>query len=551
MLDAGKSPITNRGVIAPLALALLVSAVCWGVLFAVLPPESQNFPLGDDWAFCLGALEFAKGRGIHYFQWASMPQLGQWLWAAPFLRLLSEEFVALRLSTILLSWIGLGAFYDLLRQAGRVRPAQAAFAVAVLALNPLFFLLQGTFMTDVPSLSFALVAMAFYTRAWVSGRSAWLLPAFLVAIVAGITRQNTAAVPVAVGILLCRSPKLRLKPEWWAAVVLPFIVALLTHQWFEDRPDVTPMRRLQTPTAMLLLPFLIVHLCGLSVFPLIALDPAPRSWRRFGISAVALLTCAAYWRALAELHPKEPYLAYGGWFPYCTGVIGPWGAFSKWLVMGEGELVLGDDTRAILSVLGCLGGAWLLDRLLDKLHRLDFWSDPILLLGALQIPLVMMLGEVFDRYVLFFLPAALYVATEKSAKSPSHWLPAMALLVGFGLVSVGLMHDWLAWNSARWALGRRAVHERGIDPKDIEGGFEWNGWHAPVPRRLDTSSRQTGLVLKFTQDYFPHVAGRYALSFSEMPGTVVVDSEPYQEWLLRGQKKFLLIQPAPKSVPLK
>jgi len=202
-------------------------------------------------------------------------------------------------------------------------------------------------------------------------------------------------------------------------------------------------------------------------------------------------------------------------------------------------------------VLGCFAGGWLLDRLVDKLHRGAFWSDPILLLAALQIPLLMLLGNLFDRYVLFFLPAALYAAAEKRSKDESHWLPAMALLVGFGLVSLGLMHDWLAWNSARWALGRRAVNERGIDPRDIEGGFEWNGWHAPVPRRPDTSIQRTALVLKFSQDYFPHVTGRYALSFSEMPGTIVVDSEPYREWLPPGQKKFLLIQPAPKSAPLK
>jgi len=550
MLDTDKSWITtNRCVIAPLALALLVSVVCWGILFAVLPPESQNFPLGDDWAFCLGALEFAKGHGVHYFQWASMPQLGQWQWAAPFLRLLSQQLVALRLSTILLSWIGLGAFYDLLRVAGRVGPAQAALAVAALALNPLFFLLQGTFMTDVPSLSFALVAMAFYTRAWASGRPVWLLPALAVATVAGITRQNTAAVPIAAGILLWRSPKLRLQPEWWAAVVLPFIVAVLTHQWLEHRADITHVRRLQSPTAMLLLPFLIVHLCGLSVLPLIAFDPAPRSWKRFGISAAAMLTCAGYWWALSVLHPTDPYLAYGGWFPYCTGVIGPWGAYSRWLVMGERELILGEGTRAILSVLGCLAGAWLLDRLLDKLHRRDFWSDPILLLGALQIPLVMMLSMVYDRYALFFLPAALYVAAQKASKAQSRWLPAMALLVGFGLVSIGLMHDWLAWNSARWTLGRRAVNQRSIDPKDIEGGFEWNGWHAPVPRRPETSSRQMGLVLQFTQDYFPHVTGRYILSYSEIPGTVVRDSEPYQEWLPPRQKRFLLLEAPSKPSP--
>ena len=399
--------------VAPLALALLTSIASWAFLFAVLPPASQDFPLGDDWAFCRGALAFAHGQGVHYCQWASMPQLGQWLWALPFLGLLNEKLVALRLSTIVLSWLGLAALYDLLRVAGHVDPARAAFAVAVLALNPMFFLLQGTFMTDVPSLSLALIALAFYCRAWVSGRLGWLVPAFIVAVVAGITRQNTAAVPVAVGIMLCRSAKRRFQPEWWAAVILPFVVAVITHEWFEQHGDIMHIRRLQTPTAVLLLPFLIVHLCGLSVLPLIALDPAPRSWKRFGLSTAGMLACAAYWVAASELHRPDQYLSYGGWFPYCSGMLGPWGAFSRLLVMGERDLLLGDELHQVLSVLGCIGGGWLIDRLLDKLRRTDSWSDPILLFTALQIPLVMLLGTVYDRYVLSFLPAALYIAAER------------------------------------------------------------------------------------------------------------------------------------------
>jgi hypothetical protein len=550
MHDTGKSTIPSPGVVAPLALALLVSISSWALLFAVLPPESQNFPLGDDWAFCLSAVEFAKGHGIHYFQWASMPQLGQWLWGSLFLRLLSEQFVALRLSTILLSWLGLAALYDLLRLAGRLSPARAGFAVAVLALNPMFFLLQGTFMTDVPSLSLAMIALAFYYRAWASGRTGWLLPAIAVAIAGGITRQNTAAVPLVAGVLLCRSPSLRRQPEWWAAVIVPFAIACVTHEWFTRHGDTMPMRLLQPPTAVLLLPFLIVHLSGLSVLPLIALDPEPRSWKRFGIAAAAMLTYAGYWYATGKLHVPEQYLAYGGLFPYCSGMMGPWGAFSRYLVMGERELLLGEELREFLSLLGCIAGAWLIDRLLDRLHRVDFWSDPILLFTALQIPLMMLLGTVYDRYVLSFLPAALYVAADRKEGARSHWVPALGVLLVMGAVSVGLMHDWLAWNSARWTLGRRSVSEKGVNPQDIEGGFEWNGWYAPIPRRRDVPPPpQNGMILAFTHDYFPHVRGRYALSYSEIPGTVVLDSEPYQEWLQPGQKRFLLIERAPKPSP--
>src|SRR5271166_1835392 len=58
--------------------------VFWGLLFLVIPPWEQNFPLNDDWAFARGAFQFARGEGINYSGWSSMPQLGQWLWACPF-----------------------------------------------------------------------------------------------------------------------------------------------------------------------------------------------------------------------------------------------------------------------------------------------------------------------------------------------------------------------------------------------------------------------------------------------------------------------------------
>src|SRR6516225_4131123 len=94
----------------PAALPLLASAAAWVVLFTAVPFNRQDFPLNDDWAFGRGALLFAHGEGVHYGGWASMPQLGQWLWACPFVWLLGSSHVALRISTIALSWLGLWGF---------------------------------------------------------------------------------------------------------------------------------------------------------------------------------------------------------------------------------------------------------------------------------------------------------------------------------------------------------------------------------------------------------------------------------------------------------
>src|SRR5262249_7631982 len=130
-------------------------------------------------AYSRGAIRFAQGDGIHYGKWAAMPLLGQWLWSAPFVWVKGGNHVVLRCSVILLSWFGLWGLFDLLRQNG-VRARLAALGAMTLALCPLFFLLQGTFMSDVPALSFSLLALALYGRAIASSRLAILAPAFLV-----------------------------------------------------------------------------------------------------------------------------------------------------------------------------------------------------------------------------------------------------------------------------------------------------------------------------------------------------------------------------------
>src|SRR6516164_2105385 len=98
----------------PFTAVILVSAAAWLILMVALPPLEQNFPLVDDWAFSRSAFLFASGKGIHYLNWSSIPEIGQWLWTCPFIWILGPSHFALRISTIVLSWFGLWGFYDLL-----------------------------------------------------------------------------------------------------------------------------------------------------------------------------------------------------------------------------------------------------------------------------------------------------------------------------------------------------------------------------------------------------------------------------------------------------
>lgn len=132
----------------------------------------------------------------------------------------------------------------------------------------------------------------------------------------------------------------------------------------------------------------------------------------------------------------------------------------------------------------------------------------------------------------------------------------MLALLASGIISVALMHDWLAWNSARWELGREAVLQRGIRPDEIEGGFEWDGWYASEdpqnpqanPDRKHSANEVPGLNLLLSRFYFPSVCGRYAISFSKLPASKSITTKSYQVWLPPVCREMLLLryQPEPE-----
>ncbi len=224
----------------------------------------------------------------------------------------------------------------------------------------------------------------------------------------------------------------------------------------------------------------------------------------------------------------------GGSFPFT-----PWGQFKpNATVSGDRPLLFGPGVRVGLSLVGCVAGAALLARLGRRL-RAGAWQEPLTLFTAVHVLMLLVPFTLFDRYLIVLLPGALYLATdprpEACAARTMGWRPrrtaGLVTLAVFGLFSLGLLHDWLSWNAARWALGRRAL-ERGIHASDIEGGFEWEGWYSGAQAP-------------------PKPRGVWALSFSVRNGTQAVDREPYDLWLIPGQRDFYLLQQLPPggSVP--
>jgi 4-amino-4-deoxy-L-arabinose transferase-like glycosyltransferase len=525
----------------------MAPAFQWALLLLIVPPREQEFPLHDDALFSRTAIVFARGEGLHYYNWASMPMLGQVVWTAPFLWLLGESQVTLRVATLTLASLRVGAFYDLLRRENGLSLRSAAFMAACLSLNPLFFLLSDSFQTDVPALAFSLLAMAGYVRGLRGGGRGWWTTGMVAALFAVTTRQNAVAAPAAVALLLYQQVGRR-RFWWWTAALVPLAVAVAVHFWFIHRPDIWRLEpQFRGVLAGPVLIFVAFHMLGLSALPLMPL-PEKRGWRAFVLLLVVFLVMAN----LLHTIQAGPY---GGLFPYLGNWITPWGLFGEnSLVPGERPLMLGFAFRLGLTLLGCVLGAVLLARLVGLWPRKSH-ASALLLFTLLHVPFLLVAPSVYDRYLLVLLPGGLALAAGDEETCHGRIANVVVgfravFLTAMAFLSLALSCDLLQWNRALWTLGRRAL-ERNVDPADVEGGFAWNGWFAPEAAVDKTSRPARGLMTPVTPVFFPHVTGRYAISFSRLPGSRVLDAESYRLWLIPGEYQMVLLEADPTSAQLR
>jgi hypothetical protein len=524
----------------------------WLVIFVALPPWLQNFPINDDWAFAKAFRGLLEGRGLNYQGWASMPLLGQFAWAWPWTKALGLSHVTLRISTIVLSWLGLWAFYDLLSQQCVPRRI-AVLTTLAMAWTPYMMLLSGSFMTDVPSLSFCLIALALYARAVRGYSLGLLLGATVVALLATTNRQNAIMAPVAAMIILAKDERCRQDPLWWLIIGLPAVVCVFCHCWFIDRPDTVPRRPvLLGPRQVVLYGYVIVHFIGVFLWPMVALVPGRGPWWRWALCLGLMVAGQGFFYGFSIRDNNVglfPYLAV--WFPEALQVQG------YYIAGVQPPLYMSTGLRATLTILGLFGGAELLSRLIDFVRR-RLGLDILTTFTILQALLLFASTPLYDRYIFVLLPGVF--ALVIAAGDHSRLRPALGalLIVASGFLSVALTHDWLETNSARWRVANDAV-AAGVDPREIDGGREWVAWHSPVMARLRNPQRfialPRGLNWWTDQSEFDYLPGTYAVSFSDIVYDVEhhaipsrkVSTETYRLWLAPQERKVFVLKYAPPS----
>ena len=187
------------------SLPLLVVLGLWLAAVALIGAGGE-FPLSDDWAYAHVVRSLIDGHGFDFLPWTGASLVVQALYGAAACKLAGFSHQTLRVTTLVMSAIGIVSLYALLRELGAAARVAAAGAGA-LAFSPLWLSLSFTFMTDVPFAALAIAATWLYVRALRAGSRSGLVTAGAVAAAAFLVRQHAASVAVAAALAALVPPR--------------------------------------------------------------------------------------------------------------------------------------------------------------------------------------------------------------------------------------------------------------------------------------------------------------------------------------------------------
>jgi hypothetical protein len=525
----------DRSWLGAFSLIVLVGAIAPVVIARHF--GAFGIPRGDDVAYILSAFRFADAGKIDGNHWPSMNLVGQLVMSAPAVWLFGHRVAALQLEVVALSAAGLFAVFDLAKQL--LSPRRALFVALLVAVGPLWASLTVSYYTDVPAFAFAMVSLALGARA--VRRDGISMAMFFASLGAGFiaftVREYALVVPLAVGLTALwagRGWDARRHHQIVSALAGLVTLAAVVVAWRRTLPGFENFT-LEAPT----------------------LDSVDVTARRAVESALllGLLVSPAVMLA-GPLRVIRAAWARARWVTLVVGLY-------SFVLLGRDYLLPG-QTPGFLSLDSVILNQWTLgvrsrpvlvpESLLKSLALLGLLSLIVLVCGAIPpasnagararaghvrpptSPALAMVAlatagfvgasvlasalhtPFFTRYLLALIPLLVMLVLSSSTAriSGTRWtrvaaVTAFVVVSAFGAVygATSASFDGTKWDVARAA----AAHAN--DPRLVDGGFEWNNWHArTVEYRFAAHPRATCIGLAV--EGRPSSADRTVVSASQV-----------------------------------
>lgn len=518
-----------------------------------------DFPLIDDWAYAESVRALLYEHRLVISDWSAMNLLTQVIWGWFFSLLMEPSFTVLRVSALVLGLLGVITAFKLSREAGVPLPL-ALLGAVLLMVNPVYFTMSNTFMTDVPFFTFSVMSLLFLARAVHRDRMQDIAAGTVVLVLALLIRQLGFAIAIAYAFSYMAGRRLSLRTL--ARATLPLLVCLLVQMlyraWLDAHHQLPAMHgyqidQIRRAFSLSVLDFVTVF--ELNVFksllsfalyllPLILLIFFYLNKKVNAVTAclLAIGTLLLYYSLrlagmqlfLLQSYPEGtfgfggnilsafgvgPLLQYGtvGYFPAYRISVGYCWFFIGLLVVFAAGLLLHFLYIALCSLWGNrsqISKVWFCEQT-ENIGRIRLY----ILFGATMLIYCVptfLLPTLYDRYLLLpmlavsFLMQLKVVTTIKISRAK---IAVVVLMTLFGAAITSLaVHDYLAWNRVRWAALNDLVKRQGVAPQCIDGGFEFNGMYLfskdhLKPRPKGWWVEDNEYLIAFSPLYFSTVKG--------------------------------------------
>ncbi len=479
-------------------IGALIALIAFLALIAAVDPRHE-FPVEDDWDYSKTVLNLLQTGVFHRLEVTQATVVFPAMWGALFAKALGYSFTTLRLSTLALAFGALMFFHALLGELEFDVPRRL-LATLALMIAPAFVYLAFSFMTDIAFLFGFVGALYFYARGWRRGSVHLALLGSTLAALAFLARQLGAVIPLVFAVFVwarsrASAPALMLR--WLlAGTAIPLAAVGAYFLWTQflgganwaDRTRTLNgtlgfWLRLDTAGVVGRRYVIAAATIGLYVFPLWlasipAIFAASHGWvnsARWQKALIGLLA-AVFLIALLRLALR------GEWFPYLTDILTrrglrPYLAYFAYEMGAHRPLVFPIEVSVGLTIAGGALGLILSALIVGQLKR-RLTPELALVYGmtlAVAVP-ALTFFTYFERYLLPLMPGAIVLLLKVTRRARFSLRAGLAGFFIVAIFSVVLMRDYFAWNQVRWDAAR-ALLATGVPVENIDGGYEWDGWH--------------------------------------------------------------------------
>ena len=528
----------------------IITFIFTGILFFISP--FFEFPVDDDWVYADAVRNLIYNAKLVKDPFISPTFTLQIFWGSLFSKLFGFSFSILRISTIILSFICIIVLYLILKEL-EFGEVESVFGSLVLLLNPIYVHLTYSFMTDIPYLAFFFLAIFFFIKALKQDSLKFLIIGEVITVLSFMIRQNGILLYLGVSaylvIMIIKKKDYKIIKGFkiWLILFLPLLFMGIYFLWrysgvYKNSPVSYKLFDRDFGFNILIFIFAIFSYLGFFLSPLLLgyiynLDLIRYNKTYRNLLLFSLITIFIITFENIKFSILMPYL---GSTIYSTGV-----ACTE-NIQGLREPVFSRNWLVFFTFFSSFFASFLLSSLISKISKRDkgtiqtTFLTLVYLIGIADFLSLFILKRIHisDRYFLpLVLPGIVLIFDFYQGKRLLKII-TVSLLIGMGIFSIKGMKDCISWNSARWQAGKLLL-SRKIPISQIDGGYEWNGWHFYRYNTKNPKDLWQEEKYHYGKILYPDSC-KYVVSFSHLRGYKVLKRIEYKAYLGK-RKQFIYI----------